>query len=817
MKQTVEGFIADRLDRIRRQSRRVENALTMSSVTMKRRYRDYDLSDNLDTFQGEYWTNIPKRNFYAMNIIKPTVKANAAAIVSSNTKIDIEPRYVRDAKTRMAADVAQAIRDLKQDEQWTPELLELLATECQVAPGCFVRAYHDPKAPTPFKAKVPKWDTEQMETGGISVCKECGYETEGIADKCGECDGMMEVIEEPGETEMDYVSDVEEYHTGNTVTEFIPSCEIRLDPIDTQGGRLRNARWLEHHYLKPTYETGTPGISSEMSFPLRWQLAMQTGTEYFGGGIDADAADELTECRDLYMRPAYYGQLKEVVNDFEIGKFRVEAGKPLSEATYDGKPIGDRVLCFQTVDHQIKDVYPCEFRTFDEEFFYTSFVGNPSAFWGLFLTELLPMQDIVNYMLTLQVFHTRRNARTTLIVDSNAFDPEDFERDIAMTKPDYLRPQGENLNDAFGIVPPITLSGEPMNLIHTVMQYKTDVGGVSPSMVGGDASAAGYNTASGQILAKNQSMMQLSAFAQSLAKTKQAWVKKQLVEAQRNWGEEQFGFLLRLNGDWSDEHINAFLECNLETDLVIEFVQGSEIPRTLVEREMALRQFVGDLGALAQLSGQPVPPQVTADILNRIRQYADIDIDVANDEAEQLLIDKRYDLLRREVGGFEIPIDADPAALEQMALQIVSANPDMIPFERENHASAIEWLSDRIMTLAQAEQPDRLLIECLTQLIKMYEAAQVAFAQKQTEMQLAAQAPAMAMEQEQAMQQQEQQRAMQEEQKAADETAQAQQREADREARLEDAAIEMAKEEMKAAAGQTQSVGDEMETISIGA
>ena len=761
MKKRVETYISETLTRIEEQTRRFEIGMSELSVTMQRRNRDYTISDNLDAFKNGFWTDVPwqERDFYHLNIIKPTVRANASAIVSTNVKVDIEPRFSKDGQSRMAADVAKAIRDLKYDEQWTADVLELVATSCQVAPGCVLRVRYDEHADNCYANESAEWGEDEMMSGGRAVCVECGSEREGVEGQCAECGGECEIIEEAETETTPMVTGGKRDRKGNTVTEFIPFSELRVDGMNTQGGRLKNALWLEHHYAVPAEDQ----YATDMSASLRWQLALQLGLDYWGGDLTGRTVVDYVERRDLYLRSEMYGRI-EVENDFEVGEFKVAAGQKLSEGTYKGEPVGARPLCFGTIGDKIIEVYPCNFKTFDEEFIYFTFCGNPSNFWGLFLTELLPMQDIINYMLTLQVFHTRRNARTTLLLDSEAFDPEDLERDIATTRPDYVRNPGEPLSNAFDVVPALTMSSEPMGIINSMMQYKGDVGGVQPTMVGGDASSQGYNTASGQMLAKNQSMMMLAPFSQSIAKGKQAWVRKQLVEAQRTWKEGQFAFLLKLNGDWTEEWIDAFLECDIDSDLIIQYIQGSEVPRTLMEREWALRQFMQDLLALQQAMGQPLNPQTASDILNKIKQYTDVDLDVHNADAELQLTDRRYDMIRRVCEGMEVPVDAPPDAVNQVALEIVTANPALHPFERENHDAAIEWLTDRIITLAQEEVPNRLLTACLTQMIHLHEAAAVAFAQKQAQMQIAAQAPAMEMQQ--------QQEAAAREQQIADEEAQ---------------------------------------------
>jgi len=783
MKITIERYIADLLQRIKDQNERAEATLTANSVTMKRRYRDMTLSDALDSFKDGYWTNIPKRNFYSMNIIKPTVRANTAAIVSANTKVDIEPRFTKDSETQMAADVAKAIRDLKLDEQWSEALLELIANEVQVAPGCFLRVRHDPQAYNPLRANVVEWQQSEFKIGKF-LCPACGFESNSA--QCENCGAEAEAVEEEG-TEIDEVSDVKEINPGNTVTDFISWAEVRIDDLNTQGGRLENARWLEHHYLTPSWQVGGSD-NGELSYPIKWQLALQTGRDYDGVAFSDRTVDDWCEVRDLYLTPKMFSHL-DLTAPFKLGEF--EAEESLLEASYQGQPIDpNNVICFRTVDSRIVEVFPCEFRSFDQEFLYISFLANPSSFWGLFLTEMLPLQDIVNYMLTLQVFHTRRNARTTLVYNSEAFDGEDLEKDIAPTREGFFSDMP--IGQQFGIIPAVPLSAEPMQLINTVMQLKGDIGGVQPAMVGADASQQGYTTFSGQLLAKNQSMAQLSAVSASLARAKERWVKKQLVEAQQKWTEEEFMFLLKLNPDWTEEYIKAFIEANLETDLVIQYAPGSQVPRSLIEREMSLRQFSQDLMMLAQLDPSLANSKLVTDILMQIRQITDVNVDIHDSEEQMHLTASRIDKVRQMIEGLQAEV-TDPMMLQQVVQQMMGSNPALHPFERENHDEAIRWLQEQLMNEGQADMPDQLYVACLKMMIEAHEGAQVAFAQKQMAMQMMAQAPMQDMEEQQqaeAMEQAAMAAQMEDEAKQEDEERVDRRRDEDREAQVSDRLME---------------------------
>ena len=825
MKQSADKFISKMLRRIEDQTKQLDLTLTANAVTLKRRYRDMSLSDNLDTFKNDVWTNIDARNFYPINIIKPTIKANGSALVSAQIKVDIEPRFTKDSTTQRAAEVARAIRDLKTDEQWSSELQDLIATEIQVAPGVFLWVKHEENAYNPFRAKTPEWGEEESLEGGNAICKDCGYESE--EETCEHCGGEMVETDEPQSMSMPVIADVKEVNTGNVVTKVIPFSEIRVDSRRTQGGHLDNARWLEHHYAVPKHEIEDEdvrlGTTAEMSYSLKWQLALETGRDMSNAFSTDQFVDEYLEARDLYLTPSMYRHI-EIDRDFEAGDYKCPAGKGFGDGTYEGKPLPEEaVLCFHTVNGTVLDVYPCDFR---DELTYVAFTVNPSSFHGLFLTELLPLQDSVNYLNSLMMFHMRRNARTTIVYNSEAFDGEDLEKDIAPTRDGFFVDSQQPISNNFGIIPAVPLSGEPMNHLQMILSYKGDVSGVQPAMTGGDTSEQGYNTYSGQLLAKQQSMAQLSGASLCLARAKQWWVRRQIELAQKHWSEEEFGFLLKLNGEWTEEYIQAFLEANLETDLVIQYAQGSEVPRSLMEREMALRQFMMDLQGIVQMTGQPVGPQVASDILTKLKRMADIDVDVENADEQLHLVDARFDRVKAMLEGIQIPPDADPNAVEAASEQILMSNPDIVPFERENHTAAIEWYTDQYIAESQADEPNHLLLASIRKMIALHESAAVAQAQKETEMQMAAQAPAMEAQQaqaEQAMAQEqeaESQRVAQEQEMKAQEREQQMadqetQRRFEREKALDEAAIRMVEREADAQAQKEQGTGKGA-TVTIG-
>lgn len=733
------------------------------------------------------WSVPNTSNLYPLNIIKPMIKANTAAAVSADVKVLIEPRVPKDTHAEMIADVSRCIRDLKTEEQWTHQLKEQVATESQVAPGVFIHVDWDADASNNFAMSVDEWAEDEWSDGGKAVCKSCGYETsvdtflpddnDEATVPCSNCGSEAEVVEKPQTGSVSVIKDTKKVRTGNTQTRVIPAGEIVIDDRHTAGGNIESARWIMHRHLEPIDELeakypeskGKMGGGAQMdwSYPLRWQYVMRTGNDqpYMMPGV---WVDDNREVKDLYLTPQMYAGFV-ASSEFKVGtKFTVAAGKGFADAVYRGKKFDEEpVLCFRTVGQTIVDVFPCDFR---EKIIYVTFLSNPSSFWGLFLTEMLPLQNVVNYMNSIQVFHTRRNARTTKLLDSGYFNPEDLEKDVSLTKEPLL--PGDDLRSHFAFVPSATLSPVPQEILQTQIALAPQIGGVTPAMTGQSQRNEPY---AAQRQQKEQSLGQLVPFLRSIAFGQVQWTLRQLKEAQENWGEEDFLFLLKLNPDWTEEYIEAFMEADLDTDIVIDYEQGSESPRNLLDRELALQQFLQTLGTVGQISvmGSPIAtPEVLNEVLLGIKRITQVDVDVKNTEAELRLADARSDKILKLTEGIEPPPGTPMEVLNLMASQLTSL-PDLHPYPFEDHATESEFYADQIEKELSKDSPSHLKVACWYAMINAHKNAAVQYGQEQTEAQMAAQAPAMQAQAEMAGQQSQ-----------AEAQAQAQQQQSDQQAQL---------------------------------
>ena len=756
---SATAFAIDIADKIKNQVRRSERQLVNSSVVLRKRFRNMTDSDRYGVFggaSGAYNDDFDMSALYSLNIVTPTIRTNASAMITANVKIDIQPQIFKDSKSQMAAEVARVIIDRKNRDQWTATLEEYIAQEQQLAPGVFVRTKYNPHLKRTHS--LPQWEDIEVEMPGIAICSQCGMESHvsGELDEqvpCEACGGLAIIDKMPENIAVPVPTDHAEFSTGDTETEVRPFFEFRIDDENTQGGNLEKARWFEHHYLAsldelqleyPESAETIAGQTYEWSYPIKWQQTLKRNRRT-PQSFAAESVVEQREVRDIFITPSMYLNVK-MDSDFPLKdkdgnmRFEVKKGQTFADAKFEGEPFDEPpVLCMRVIGTALIDIFPCDFR---EEFGYATFFANASTFWGLFLTDLTILQDIINNVLTIQMYHIRRNAITSIVYNRSSFDPEAFEEDLIPTKEDI--PPDIPISQQFGIIPALQLSGEPMQMLGTIMEMKQDVTLSTPAMQGQSSPNEPY---AAQLLQKQSSLGLLSPAEISKATVKVKWAKQQLRFTQMYMTDEDAEALLRLNSEWNDDYIKAFTECDLNKDLVVSFVQGSEQPTSLIEREVRLGKLFSDLMGLASVAPQLVKPELLNDLLNEMIQAAGLDFDVDNHEANRQLAERRYDSLKQVVEMS--PVKTEDAAVNAALAQQITTLPQFQPLQNEQFDVIIEFYTDKATSEATKDNPDYLLIMCLEMLCDLEDQAKVGQAQKMTAMQMAAQQPMLQAQQEQ--------------------------------------------------------------------
>jgi hypothetical protein len=766
----LDQYFLDKADEIERKSRPGETVRAQVAVTMTRRFRGKSASDRFGYFDprpghtgwlGDHRDDTELlATMRHLPVIKPAVRANMAAMVTARVRLLVAAASKQPALAG-AAGVAEGVIEFLDGhrEHWSDTLEGRISQMCQLSWGYFIRSRHNPKKRGPDRTETD-WSEEEETYPGEYACK-CGaggmFEGEVAEDEgsgmpvtvCPECGETAEVVEGPRPEKID-VPSYKRVNAGDSETTVVSSYNARVDERDSQGGNLNGALWFEHHYLQssevieaenPGYE---PGTAAEWSFPVKWQRALESGDDaclkWGRGGWNKC---EEHEVRDIYLRPEEYtnrgkeqlpfawkdGRGAVMVNEGGEPVFAIEAGERLIDRFPDG--LRYRVTKRELLPGSPEEPGLCA-RDFRREFAYGGYMPDAFSFWMHPATELDTLQNDANNYYTIDAMYRERNSVNTLVADGMAFDEDAFEHDIAFTKEGFdLGLDGDIKRRAYQLQTPSM--PQAMEGLRFLFEITPSIGGGNqPAAVGAPQPGEPY---AAQLLQRQSALGLLAPSQQSKAQAKCEWGRQQLRAAQ-SWPPERFDYLRsRFGEEWKDEDVEAFLNCDIERDLIVSYVEGSEIPTSLIERDLKYRDFLTQMVALA--SAMQRPDLIKLDMIAQAAELAGVDYDVGNAEADKRLAKSRFDAIKKGLKNY--------ASLPpEEAFALTMANPQLRVLPKENHGTHIEFYSDQERALMAEEVPDELLVEACEEMILRHERGGVAQNQAAQADDIASNAPQMA-------------------------------------------------------------------------
>lgn len=764
-----------------RESDLPERARCETSVTLRRRFRANSKSDSLGRFSlempGQWLGDAPEHqmrlwNMHVYPIVKPVIKANQSSMVQAR----VEPTVEATSKNPNLVGVASIGKGIAKfvdnhPDLWSNNLESQIAQQVQTDYGCFLHTYHDPDAESHFSLQVDEYSDEPLEEPGEYACAHCGAggplfseqmgRAEGDVMPCLQCGEQAEIITQPDkDATVPIFKGKTEHPAGNTVMDIVSAFQIRIDERNTKNGNLRKARWLEHHYrvdeedlqaMVPYFGLGTP---SEWSYPIRWEYALETGTDLYLKGTSELLTGKRPqhEIRRIYMRPAQYRHYRAPA-DFSLDRGDGRAalnreGQPMLQIKRGQKLVDIFPRGFWFVvcsDRLLPWIEPCDLR---DEWAYLGFLNDSSSFWAQPMTELNELQRTANNLWTIDVQHRESGSIVTTVYDRNWFSADDFERQLSPTREGIHIEPNDDIGRHFRTVPPPAMNGamEGMGFIRGVLG---DISGVQPAAIGAPSNNEPY---AAQRLQKESSLGLLTPSQQSKADAKTHVISQFLKWAQRTMPIEWFQYIGTMYGEeWKEQDIEAFLNSNLELDLRVGYKAGSEVPNSLIEQELKLRQFILDLGAVAANIQDPsMLSMLLKNLPEMLSQYAEvagIDYDLANIAADQRLADSRYQKIRawleanRDV-QFDPSLSAEEA--ENALVDIALADRAFQVMTFEDHETHKEFYADHARALMAADEPNFPLISCCIAMVARHEAGGVADRQTASASEVEGQAPQIA-------------------------------------------------------------------------
>lgn len=696
-----DEFVKQKCDYIDRVNEDAERERIHLYVTLSKRYR----GDHFGFFASDnsgQWIDVRDPGLKKVNVIAPVVRANNKNWMEAAVRLEVSPS-TSDPEVAGGADIAQALIDRLSTRDWNEQVEEMISELAQLSSAYFMYSrFNKQLGPV---MRVPTMARQDHRQDGAFALE--GLQTFG---------------------------DYEELNGGDTETEIYTSYEMKADERNAKGGNLSKSRWLRNNYLvyRNELEELRPwallnGRGGGWSEGLRQQRALETSAQTGDnlGGDERDGAGDRDE--DLLDFRRYWLDPKAVAGwvcprDFTLGSaedgytFTIRAGQTFDDVFVDeeGAPVPFEGLYLERVGDELLYVGNEDFR---KHWSVGHWQMDANAFWGKAQEDLLDLQEMRIEMVNIFFQAGMTMSLPPLIIDGLLFDGEDFVNDpgkIIRTRKGFNR-DGKPISDFVHQLFPQGPGPDMFNFYHLLVQSTDESSGVAPVSVGmGDPH---NKTLGGQQLLTQRAVGLLVPSQKNKARCKREWAYQQLELIQKYWTPDRYAPLKSKFGEeWKEADVEAFRKANIREDYDIGYVEGSEVPQSLEEREVKL------VGLLT--SGILQDPIVPLQLKQMLVRMAGIDYDVENYESEIRVCNAR---LRRmdaviaqlkelgvgylfdEMGPLVDPFgrpQIDPLAVQQV---LYAPGCEIMP-EADNLIVHMEFWKDQLMAEAANNSPDPLRV-----------------------------------------------------------------------------------------------------------
>jgi hypothetical protein len=710
---------------------------TAMAVTLFKRFNN----DYHGYWDGQLstWLDVPSQGLMKWPVIGPVVRANDSNWMSTKIKQEIEATS-SDPQKKGAEVVAEAVFNYLYKKDWTSRAEQMMSQYCQLG---FVYGLYSgfSKHASPKKIKVPKVRQEQVPADDPEwYCAECGVtgpatdlateEGQDLsgAQKCPACGKMSaHVDEENGEDSksIEVEDGYDEIAEGDSFTKIVPSLLFLIDEVNAKAADASGAQWFNYNRLSRRYELkalygeAASGLGAsdgkEWSDGVRWWHALESGASAPTDKSQASSGkgkvndDDLLQERHWWFRPAVYGSWKSPADYSHPCGFKIKKGQTIQEAfEAQGKEykglylcmVGKKVMYIDTEDHQ--DCWS-----------FGLWMMNGASFYGKAQQELLDIQEAANEWFTMFFEYGERSSMPQTIADRQMFNRKDFDNragGVILTKKNFQRQKP--ISSYVMRLEPARLSSDLYSIFELLDKGKDDISGVSKASTGmGDSS---NRTMGGQALLTQRSQGLMVPSQKSKGQAQGLWGKQQLKIAQRYWSDDRLRQVLsKLDKSWDDENIAAFRAIDIDTELIIEPAEGTDIPTTFHEKGEKLMAVVA--------SGILWNPEVPVDLREQIAHMLNIDYDPEGVEAQRRRQQEVYGKIqaacafveKQGTGYVQLP-DSDMPQVNPQAVEQVQTMPGIKILPRsENIEFAMDFFNKYLVALGSAEHPDELLMAVL--------------------------------------------------------------------------------------------------------
>jgi hypothetical protein len=451
-------------------------------------------------------------------------------------------------------------------------------------------------------------------------------------------------------------------------TTVISPMLIRYDDLHTIGFDWQKAHWFNYHPIETVYELidNHPELEekifnktiSDWSDSTRWyyELTKSNGNLGSPGMYQQSAYQELVEADYWFYQPVMCNGWEEP-EEFELIKngktaFDIKKGETIQDAMkrqHQGEDEFEfRGLMVKCVGDEITDVRNMSFL---EAF---TLIG-----WNLSVTShvptgeenLLPLQDAFTKLLSGIFSLALRASNPKGVVDGRKFNIQEFLDNTPgkwiSTKQDMNPDEHQrSVTDGAGYIVPPNPAQFVMELINLLIQLNKELSGVYDETVG-NANAQNI-TKGGRELALNQSLGLQAVNAKLKKEGKIAWTRLRLKLWQQMPDEAFVLIKGTFEEEWKREDVAAFKALDVDAELMITAVEGTDIPKTPPQQLQHL-QVAAELGLLGEAS--PFEPEVRQYIL---KNALGLDFDIGNYEADRRLAGRRLEAMHNIADGWAV-------------------------------------------------------------------------------------------------------------------------------------------------------------------
>lgn len=618
-------------------------------IQMCRRYRGATPSDLFGFWRNGVWADSPKFNqLHGTNVFQALVHGAEAGYLQTKISLDIAAK-ANNFENRSVEKIARSIYEVLNKSQWTETHESEIFFGAMLKLNAFaISRFNKDGGP---ELPVPEFEPVAYQQGGMYVCPEC-YEAGDMAEDtgvCPACGAPTEVLENPQELQDQIVSQFGKIQAGKPEVVIEDALSVAVDDRAGACADITKAGWVRWVYfaqkaeLQKLYPHFECKEKPDWSYSTRLKVAFK---RYETGEAMPKTKFEKTqyEVKQTWLDRREYESYVSPV-DFQLGSFSIAAGQKLSDVCPNGLVMGvvNNELLFIDAENKNKRVKSCVW------------LSDPTSFYGLGARAGLPIQKKINQLDNMAMEGEARSLKGSVVYQPEAIDGAHLEganTNIPL-KPDFST-AGEPIKNFIMPIEVSGLSAASLAFLGSQVETMQRVMGIPDVTLGeGDPS---IKTATGQQLVSQRASGLLVPAKKSEASMKIGWLWDQLDIIQQYYSPEalvQFGS--KYGEQWLADEVQAFFDAELENAIVIDMVEGSEIPESRFEKQQKLRNDI--------MAGFiPLTPKLQM----KLAQQSGYDgIDVNDYESNCKLAEKRFDWVMENLMAPELEM-----AYQQFELQM---------------------------------------------------------------------------------------------------------------------------------------------------